>query len=115
MLPRIRAVKVLPDFFLQIVFDDGRAVLYDVKEDMEQIESYRELRTIHALFDQVRLAKAEPACSGTIGLIYPVIPSANMTACRNKRRHCGGSWIATGADEKILRIAPTGAIRICCY
>ena len=33
MLPRIREVKPLPDYCLRIVFDDGRKVLYDVKEN----------------------------------------------------------------------------------
>ena len=39
MIPRIKDLAPLPDFFLQVVFDDGKTVLYDVKEDMEQIES----------------------------------------------------------------------------
>lgn len=55
MIPRIKNVTPMPDFCLRVVFDDGKAVLYDVKEDMNQIESYRDLRTIHGLFDQVRL------------------------------------------------------------
>lgn len=55
MIPRIKDVTPMPDFCLRVIFDDGRAVLYDVKEDMEQIESYRDLRTIHGLFDQVQL------------------------------------------------------------
>ena len=32
MLPRIREVKPLSDYCLRIVFDDGRKLLYDVKE-----------------------------------------------------------------------------------
>lgn len=55
MIPRIKDVTPMPDFCLRVIFDDGRAALYDVKEDMEQIESYRDLRTIHGLFDQVQL------------------------------------------------------------
>ena len=55
MLPRIKEVKPMPDYCLRIVFDDGRKVLYDVKEDMDQIESYRDLATIHGLFNQVQL------------------------------------------------------------
>ena len=47
MLPRIKEVRPMPDYCLRIVFDDGRKVLYDVKDDMEQIESYRDLATIH--------------------------------------------------------------------
>lgn len=53
MLPRIKEVKPMPDYCLRVVFDDGRKVLYDVKEDIDQIESYRDLETIHGLFNQV--------------------------------------------------------------
>ena len=55
MLPRIKEVRPMPDYCLRIVFDDGRKVLYDVKDDMEQIESYRDLAKIHGLFNQVQL------------------------------------------------------------
>ena len=55
MIPKIKAVTPLPDFFLRVVFDDGKSVLYDVKEDMEQIEDYRDLRSIMGLFNQVQL------------------------------------------------------------
>ena len=55
MIPRIREVKPMSDYCLHISFDDGKTVVYDVKEDMEQIESYRDLMSIHGLFEQVRL------------------------------------------------------------
>ena len=55
MIPRIQEVKPLQDYFLRISFDDGKTVVYDVKEDMEQIESYRDLRLIRGIFEQVRL------------------------------------------------------------
>lgn len=58
MIPRIKEITPLPDFFLRVVFDDGRTVLYDVKEDMEQIESYRDLRSITGLFNQVQLDRS---------------------------------------------------------
>lgn len=55
MIPRIRQVTPLPDFRLRVEFDDGKTVLYDVKEDIGQIESYRDLLDIPGLFDQVQL------------------------------------------------------------
>lgn len=58
MMPRIHAVKPLPDYMLSVSFDDGVAVVYDVKEDIAQIESYRPLAQIHGLFDQVQLDKS---------------------------------------------------------
>lgn len=41
MIPRIRDVKALPGYRLRVSFDDGKTVLYDVKEDIDRIESYR--------------------------------------------------------------------------
>lgn len=58
MIPRIKDITPLPDFFLRVVFDDGRTVLYDVKEDMEQIKSYRDLRSITGLFNQVQIDRS---------------------------------------------------------
>lgn len=58
MIPRIREVKPLPEYMLSVLFDDGRAVVYDVKEDIDRIESYRALAQIHGLFNQVQLDKS---------------------------------------------------------
>lgn len=55
MLPRIQRVTPLPDYILRVLFDDGKTVLYDVKEDMNEIESYRELKDIYGLFNQVQI------------------------------------------------------------
>lgn len=37
MIPRIKEVKPLDNYMLSVVFDDGKTVLYDVKEDIETI------------------------------------------------------------------------------
>ena len=55
MRPRIKAVEPRPNFRLYVVFDDGKIVLYNVMEDIEQIASYRDLLAIAGLFDQVKL------------------------------------------------------------
>jgi len=54
MYPRIKSVKTLPDFLLSVVFDDGRSVVYDVKEDMH-LPGYNILRETPGLFDAVQL------------------------------------------------------------
>ncbi len=54
MIPRIKSIKPLPDFILNVIFDDGRDVLYDVKDDMG-LPGYSDLRTIYGLFDHVQL------------------------------------------------------------
>lgn len=55
MIPKIKDITPLPDFCLRVVFDDGKSVVYDVKDDMSQIESYRDLRSVEGLFNQVQL------------------------------------------------------------
>lgn len=55
MFPRIKEFKVLDNFKLYITFDDGKSVIYDVKEDIDTIPSYKDLETIYGLFNQVQL------------------------------------------------------------
>ena len=54
MIPRIFNIKPLPDYLLDVSFDDGRRVIYDVKEDMH-LPGYSALRDIYGLFQQVQL------------------------------------------------------------
>ena len=58
MLQRIKTIEPLPDYCLRASFDNGQIVVYDVKEDMEQIPSYRALATVAGLFNQVQLDKS---------------------------------------------------------
>lgn len=55
MIPRIKSVKPLDNYMLEVVFDDGKTGLYDVKTDIEIIESYKDLENIYGLFNQVQL------------------------------------------------------------
>ena len=55
MIIRIKEVKALPNYLLDVLFDDDRNVLYDVKEDIDSIPSYEDLVNIHGLFQQVKL------------------------------------------------------------
>ena len=45
----------MKDYALEVIFDDGKKVLYDVKEDIEMLPGYDELKNIHGLFEQVQL------------------------------------------------------------
>ena len=56
-LPRIKSVEALPDYRLSVVFDDGKAVVYDVGEDMEQIEEFRLLKQVTAFGRDLALAR----------------------------------------------------------
>ncbi len=55
MIQRISAITPLPDYMLSVLFDDGRRVLYDVKDDIKQIPGYDLLETVVGLFEQVQL------------------------------------------------------------
>ena len=55
MIPKIKMVEPMPDFKLKVLFDDGKTVIYNVKEDIETIESYKDLAAVHGLFQQVQL------------------------------------------------------------
>ena len=56
-LPRIKSVEALPDYRLSVVFDDGKAVVYDVGEDMEQIEEFRLLKQVTPFGRDLALAR----------------------------------------------------------
>ena len=55
MIPKIKMVEPMPDYKLKVLFDDGKTVIYNVKEDIETIESYKDLAAVHSLFQQVQL------------------------------------------------------------
>ena len=42
-MPKIKSIKALDNYILEIVFDDGKKVHYDMKEDMETLPNYCKL------------------------------------------------------------------------
>lgn len=58
MIPRINKLEALDDLLLKVTFDDGKAVIYDVKEDINDIPSYKVLETEIGLFKNVQLDKS---------------------------------------------------------
>ncbi len=55
MIQRIKSVKPMDNYTIHVVFDDGKSVLYDVKEDIDTLPGYDDLKNIHGLFEQVQL------------------------------------------------------------
>jgi hypothetical protein len=55
MIPKIKTVKALDDYILHIVFDDGKIVLYDVKEDIDTIPVFKMLETTPSLWPNVSI------------------------------------------------------------
>ena len=54
MYPRIKEVRTMPGLLLDVSFDDGKRVIYDVKEDLH-LPGYSVLRDQRGLFEQVQL------------------------------------------------------------
>ena len=54
MIERISSITPLPDYMLDVSFDDGKRVIYDVKEDMG-LPGYSALMEVFGLFEQVRI------------------------------------------------------------
>ncbi|MBQ5975145.1 MAG: DUF2442 domain-containing protein [Bacteroidales bacterium] len=54
-LPRIKGIETLPNYRLSVVFDDGKEVVYDVGEDIEQVDEFRMLKQIPHLWEQAQV------------------------------------------------------------
>ena len=55
MIPRIKSILPLADYTLQVCFDNGVVVLYDVKDDIKTLKEFQVLETEHGLFQNVQL------------------------------------------------------------
>ncbi|MBQ3854729.1 MAG: DUF2442 domain-containing protein [Anaerovibrio sp.] len=55
MIPRIKHIESQKDYILRVLFDDGRIVLYDVKDDIRTLPAYRRLITEYGLFQNFQL------------------------------------------------------------
>ncbi len=73
MLPRIKQIEAQDNFILHVIFDDGKTVLYDVKEDIQTLPTYRSLMTEYGLFKNSNLIPAGLAFSGMMKSTYPVM------------------------------------------
>ena len=54
MIVRISKIEPLPNLMLRVAFDDGKDVLYDVKEDLN-LPGYDILSTVPGLFEKASL------------------------------------------------------------
>ena len=55
MIPRIKSIEPKANFKLLVDFDEGRRVIYDVADDIQNIEAFKELETLPGLFGSARL------------------------------------------------------------
>ena len=55
MIPRIKRIEPQSDFKLLVDFDGGDRVVYDVADDIRNIEAFKELESLPGLFCNARL------------------------------------------------------------
>ena len=55
MIPKIKSIEPQKNYILHVIFDDGKDCLYNVKEDIDSIQQYKDLETVYGLFEQVQL------------------------------------------------------------
>ena len=55
MIPRIKSIEPQADFKLLVDFDGGDRVVYDVADDIRNIEAFKELESLPGLFCNARL------------------------------------------------------------
>lgn len=55
MIPKIKSIRPLQDYLLQVCFDDGVKVLYDLKDDIKTLKAFKVLETEYGLFQNAQL------------------------------------------------------------
>lgn len=70
MFSKIKAIEALDDLVLHVTFDGGEQVLYDVKEDVENIPDFRRLETEPYLFRNFSLDTSRTCLRGQTELTF---------------------------------------------
>ncbi len=55
MIPKITSIIDRNEYKLEVHFDDGKQVIYDVSDDIKTIESFKDLINIPGLWEQFSL------------------------------------------------------------
>ena len=71
MNPKIRSITPMTDFCLAIVFEDGKHVVYDMKEDIQTLPGYGRLKEVKGLFEQIQVDESRTCVSWTEDIDLP--------------------------------------------
>ena len=71
MIPRIKEIEALDNLVLHVTFDGGEQVLYDVKEDVENIPDFKRLETEPYLFKNFSLDTSRTCVTWTDRIDLP--------------------------------------------
>lgn len=63
MIPRIKSVNARDNYKLDVTFDDGKHVLYDVSDDIKNIPDFADLETHYVLFKNYSLDQSRTCIS----------------------------------------------------
>lgn len=63
MIPRIKQVIPQEKYILFVSFDDGKQVMYDLKDDINELPGYGILSSVPGLFEQVQLDESRTCIS----------------------------------------------------
>ena len=64
MIPSIQDIKANDNYLLQVLLDDGKQVLYDLKQTIAQIEDFKQLETLEGLWNNFQLDKSRTCVFG---------------------------------------------------
>lgn len=67
MIPRIKSVRAMENFVLDVVFQNGARVFYGLHDDMNTLPDYDGLEKSRGCTKTTNLMRAAPACTGTTG------------------------------------------------
>ena len=67
---KIKSLKLLPDYKLDVIFENGYEVIYDVKDDIESLPTYKPLED-KKLFDTVKVDQSSTSIIWTKAIDLP--------------------------------------------
>jgi len=70
MIRRIKKMDILSDYTLLVIFNDGRTVVYDVKEDIRTMPGYSALLS-DGLFQKAQIDESRTCVSWTPDIDLP--------------------------------------------
>ena len=71
MIPRIKSIRPLKNYILAVEFEDGKKVSYDMKEDIDTLPEYDDLKEIPNLFEQVEVDESRTCIYWTEDIDLP--------------------------------------------
>ena len=82
MIPRIKSIRPLKNYILAVEFEDGKKVSYDMKEDIDTLPEYDDLKEIPNLFEQVEVDESRTCIPSTLMLFCTMCLTSALSVIR---------------------------------